>query len=465
MKILLISPAKKNLRVISAKGKPIGHRFFRFSMLSLLYVGACTPEDVKIELVDEQVEAINFDKQVDLVAISFMTALAPRAYQIAEEFRKRNVKVVFGGFHATFKTEESLQHADAVCIGEAENTWPNLIEDFKNGWLKKEYKSSKRVNLKNLNLPRRDLLKRKYYAPVEAVQVGRGCYHQCDFCSVTAFFKNSYCMRPVEEVIKEISEIKAKNIIFVDDNIIASREYAKKLFLALISLKKKWISQASIYIANDPELLKLTKKSGCVGLFVGLETLGENNLKSVKKQFNKVQNYVQGIEILHQHGIGVEAAIVFGFDEDGKDVFEKTLKFLEKTNVEAVQISILTPLPGTSLCEKMEKEKRIIDYNWEHYDYRHTVIQPKRMSQEELQAGADWVINRFYSPCKIIRRALRAVRYLGLRNALSFCLGINFAYLTRVKNWNIKGYNPSKCNRESLNTTLANKLIRNKGIN
>ncbi len=447
MKIILISPAKDNLRVTEIGGKPKGHNFFRFSMLSLLYVAGCTPRDIELKLVDEHIEAIDFDERADLVAISFMTGLAPRAYQIADEFRRRKVKVAFGGFHATFVAEEALRHADSVCVGEAEGTWPDLIEDLRTGNLKSMYKAEGRAKLQNLNLPRRDLLKRKYYAPIEAVQIGRGCKHRCDFCSVTAFYKNLYCARPVEEVIKEIADIKNKHIIFVDDNIIADPEYAKKLFQAMAPLKKKWVSQASISIANDLELVRLAKRSGCIGLFIGLETLAESNLKLMKKQFNETQAYERGIEILHRHGIGVEAAIVFGFDDDDKKVFERTLNFLDRNNVEAIQVSILTPLPGTPLFKKMGDERRIIDYNWENYDYRHVVIRPKLMNKDELQAGADWVISRFYSPWRLAKRVFRSIGYLGLRNALVFCFSVNFAYLTMVRTyWQIKGHNPSKAN-------------------
>jgi radical SAM superfamily enzyme YgiQ (UPF0313 family) len=412
-------------------------------MLSLLYVAACTPKDIEVKLVDEQIEAIDFNEPADLVGISFMTALSYRAFEIADKFRERGVKVVCGGFHPSFRPEECLEHADAVCIGEAESTWPQLIADLKQGKMERIYKAEGRADLAKLNLPRRDLLKTKNYAPVVAVQTSRGCNHKCNFCSVTSFFGSRHCVRPVDDVIKEITAIKGKDLIFIDDNIVADREYAKELFRAMVPLKKKWISQASIYIADDIELVKLAKKSGCMGLFIGIESLNVNNLKNARKGFNNAQKYVDSIRTLHKYGIGIEAGIVFGFDHDDVNVFRNTLQFLLDNNVEAIQASILTPLPGTPLHEKMDKEGRIISKEWKYYDYRHAVIKPELMSSGELQAGVDWVINRFYSPWNILKRVVKSMFYMGPQDALMFCSGVNFAYLTRVFQWGIKGFDPA----------------------
>jgi radical SAM superfamily enzyme YgiQ (UPF0313 family) len=442
MKILLVAPANEALRVTAERKKSTGHRFFRFSMLSLLYVAAVTPNDCFVQIVDEQIEPIDFDVDVDVVGVTFMTALSHRAYEIGDEFMSRGVKVVFGGFHASFKPEEALNHADAVCIGEAETTWPELIRDIKNGVCRRIYIGDFNYDLSRVGKPERGLLKRGVYAPVEAVQVGRGCKHRCNFCSVTAFYQHTYRARPVEQVIRELSEIKNKRIIFVDDNIVADPDYAKRLFEALIPLKKKWISQASITIADDTELVSLAKQSGCVGLFIGIETLNEENLSLANKNINRGKTYAERIRIIHEHGIGIEAGIIFGLDKDKKEVFKRTLAFLIDQNIEAIQVSLLTPLPGTPLYDEMKEQGRIIDCNYDHYDYRHVVIEPHHMSPGELQAGADWVIRSFYSPWNIVKRVFRSIRSLGASNALTFCLGLNFAYVTRILQWNIKGYNP-----------------------
>ncbi|GAG81765.1 unnamed protein product, partial [marine sediment metagenome] len=241
-------------------------RYFALPPLNLLYVAALTPKDVEITLVDEHVDRIDFEEEVDLVGITSLTATAPRGYEIADEFRKRGVKVVLGGIHSSALPQEAIQHADSVVIGEAENLWPEVIEDFKKKRLKKFYQSSQKPSLENLPLPRRDLLQGKRYLTKNFIMTTRGCPFDCDFCSVTRFFGKRHRFRPVGDVIKEIESLKGNFTVFADDNVIAHKKYAKELFKALIPCKKRWFSQADLTMAQDEELLKLAVQSGCEGV-------------------------------------------------------------------------------------------------------------------------------------------------------------------------------------------------------
>ncbi len=441
MKILLIAPASGRWHKV-AKAKIFNGKTFRFSLLSLLSVAAETPKDVDVKIIDEQIEDIPWDADVDLVGITCMTALAPRAYEIANQFLKRDIPVVLGGMHPTLSSEEAIQHATAVVAGDAEGVWPKVIADAKNGCLKGIYKNEIPHMLKELNRPPRDLLNKQQYSTVHAMQATRGCPHGCEFCAVSAFNNKTHRQRPVEEVVAEIKEISDKFIMFVDDNITADRDYARKLFKALIPLNKYWVSQSTLSIADDPEFVRLAAEAGCIGLFVGLETFSEGNLNSVNKSCHRVEQYKEAVQLLHSHGIAVEAGIVFGFDGDGPNAFANTLKVLDELEVDVIQASIFTPIPGTPIHNKMKS--RIFDFNWAKYDFHNVVFQPKGMSAEDLQAGHDWVTREFYQPWRIARRMWRHVRRPRGLATLKYMAVLNMAYYGRVTNWNIRGWDPAK---------------------
>ena len=343
MKILLIAPA-------TGKWKKIGNthffngKTFRFSLLSLLSVAAETPPDNEIEIIDEQIDDIPWDDNFDLVGITCMTATAFRAYEISSQFRKRRIPVVLGGIHPTLCPEEALKYADAVVVGDVEGIWNKVIEDIKKGIACGIYKNKTAPELKSLKKPPRNLLKSKDYATIQAIQATRGCINGCDFCSVSAFHNQTQRFRPVDEVIDEISSIPETFFIFVDDNLTSDMDYAKTLFQELIPLKKKWFTQSTLAIANEPGFVKLAAKAGCMGLFVGLESFSGKNLNDVNKTCHRVEQYREAISLLHSHGISVEAGIVFGFDNDGPGVFEHTLKMLDEFGVDMIQVSIFTPL-------------------------------------------------------------------------------------------------------------------------
>ncbi len=402
----------------------------RFSLLPLTTVASLTPPGHEVTICDEHVRPLDFDCDADLVAISFMTALAPRAYEIAAEFRRRGKLTVAGGYHPTFVTDETAQHFDAVVVGDAEGLWPALIRDAAEGSLKKIYRHAEAPDLADSPLPRRDLLREtaRHYATTDAVQTGRGCLHRCKYCSITAFHNGGYRHRPVARVVEELRGI-GREFIFVDDNIIADPQYARELFHEMAPLRKRWVSQASITIADDPELLRLARKAGCHGLFIGVETINPANLATVGKGFNDTSSYAERIRRIREAGIGIIAGIIVGMDEDTTGVFESTLRFLLENRIDAIQVNILTPLPGTPLFDEMQREGRGTDFGWDRYDYRHVVFRPAGMTAGELQNGADWLYREFYRLDRILARSLNALFTLGpIQALLSFRLNMTYRY-------------------------------------
>ncbi len=389
---------------------------FRWPPLNLPILAALTPRDIKVSIVDENVENIDWEDIPDLVGITCMTAQAPRAYSIASKYRKLGAQVVLGGIHPSMLPDEAIQYADAVVIGEAELLWPKVVQDFKSRNLQKFYKADKRPPMDSIPIPRRDLLKLDKYILFNSMQVFRGCPHNCTFCSVTKFFGNTYRARSIPDVIREMKMLKgtrlrSKVFAFIDDNIAGVPRYTKELCKAIIPLKIWWGSQASINVANDIELVKLLAKSGCRALFIGLESISQESLKEAHKSFIKISKFADAVKRLHDYGIIVEGAFVFGFDEDDESIFERTVKFADKIGIDVAQFTALTPFPGTRLWDKVED--RIITKDWSKYTIGNVVFKPQKMSVEKLQKGVDWAWSNFYSVRNVDRRILRALRRPG----------------------------------------------------
>lgn len=432
MNILLIAPATGKWRN-TARRRTFNGKTFRFSMLSLLSVAALSPRGARITLVDEQVEDVPED-QFDLVGITAMTAVAPRAYELCDRFRARSIPVVMGGFHATLNPDEALQHADAVVTGPAYGAWERLCEDVEAGRLQRIYRGDPEPRIP-VHLPRH-LLKKDGYVTVSSTFATLGCRNRCRFCSIHPFHNGNRFQRSIEDVVAEIAAMDQRFFLFVDDNLTQDRDYAMALFRALAPLGKRWATQASMNVADDGELLAAMHTAGCQGIFVGLETFSSEALDEQSKTFNLPRRYREAVAAIHRHGMYVEAGVMVGFDADGVNVFRQTLGMLDEVGIDAVQLSVFTPLPGTEAFTAMRG--RIFDTDWEHYDFRHAVFTPARMSAEELQAGADWMIRQFYSPWRILRRL---PRWLTLGHA-HYPLGLNLAYLGRVLRFHIRGYDP-----------------------
>ena len=403
MKLLLILP--KNNRSywggVSKSGKA------GFVRLNLPTIAALTPKDWDVEILDARVKPVDYDTRVDLVGITGFTAEMPSAYSIADNFRKKSVKVVMGGVHVSAVPDEALKHADAVVIGEAELVWEKLLADFQRGELKQKYKADHLCDMKNMAIPRRELLDRSMYSGFYTLQATRGCPFNCDYCAVTAFFGHEFRVRPVDEVIEEIKGFDKKEFFFMDDNIVGRPKYAKELFRKLIPLKVTWGSQASITMAKDPELLELYAKSGGKYAFIGFESLSQKNLEKMHKGWNSAKDYKEAIRKIHGAGINIVGSFVFGLDEDDTSVFKTTFDFLMETNMAAAQFHILTPLPGTVTYGILEKEGRIIDRDWAKYHTGEVVFQPKGMTAGQLQNGYYWIFRNTYSIKNILKRNFR----------------------------------------------------------
>ncbi len=375
-----------------------------FAHLTLTTLAALTPPEINVRITDENVEPIDFGEEVDLVGITGMVMHSKRAYEIAQRFRQRGIPVVMGGPHASSLPLEVKEHVDAVVIGEAELVWKELLEDLRKGSLKPYYRANGFCSMKGLPFPRLDLLRQDAYMTTHCIQTTRGCPHQCEFCYVTHFFGKTYRCRPVEEVIEEVKRLEGDFLVFVDDNIAGNRRYARELFRQLIPLKKKWAGQASLTLTRDPELLRLAAESGCVSLFLGIESLSPENLKEVNKTFNRVPQFEEAIRALHDHDIMILAGFIFGLDHDDEGVFERTLRFCEKNRIELPSFFLLTPLPGTPLFKKMESEGRLLHRDWSQYNGATVVFKPNLMTEKTLQRGFDWVCKEAYSWGSIFKR-------------------------------------------------------------
>jgi radical SAM superfamily enzyme YgiQ (UPF0313 family) len=355
------------------------------------------------------------------------------------------VFVVGGGFHPTLCPAEAAEHLDAVVVGDAEGAWELLLRDIEAGQPRKVYtgRACPRSELRT-PIPRRDLLAptSKHYVTINAVQTGRGCQHACRYCSVTAFHEQSYRQRPAADVIAELRGVP-RDFIFVDDNIARSPDYARELFREMLPLRKRWVGQCSIEIADDPELLRLAHAAGCRGLFIGVETVNQDNLASVGKQFNESGRYRERLRRIRRQGIGIVAGMMVGLDNDEPGIFEGCLRFLQRHGIDALQLNILTPLPGTPMFRDMQRAGRITDYGWHRYDFRHVVFRPNRMTAIQLQEGADWLYSQFYRADRILVRFVRCLFACGWVPAL-LGLKLNLTYRYDNRRERIEGRNPAR---------------------
>jgi radical SAM superfamily enzyme YgiQ (UPF0313 family) len=395
MKILLISPARDK-HAYTNKGIMI-------PQLALFILEGLTPKKHQVRIVEEEYMPVDFEEECDVVGISFMTSNAYRAYNISKEFKKRGKTVIMGGIHPTILPDEAIQYADAVVIGEAEGVWEQVLEDIENNCLKKKY------HVKDPDLTRYvpknfSALKSKKLFNLVPILTTRGCPYNCSFCCVSKIFGKKIKHMPVENVVRDIVESKAKRFIFLDDNIIGNPNYAKKLFAAIKPLKIGWLGQASISFAKNTELMQLAKDSGCKGLFIGLETVDESQLKNMKKLDGTIENMEKALRKIRKMGIVIQASVIFGFDNDTHHIFGNTLKFLIKNHVCSASFNILTPYPGTSIYEEFKKNGRIINDRWEYYDHHTVVFRPANMTPLELQLGKINAKEKFYSIHSIIKR-------------------------------------------------------------
>ena len=418
-----------------------------YPALTFPLLAALTPPDIEVAMCHEIFEDVDFEEKVDLVALTSITNNVYRAYEIADEFRRRGVPVVIGGFHASVEPEESLAHVDAVFIGEAEETWPEFIKDFRRGKFRRIYRAPQRPALDGLPLPRFDILNPRHYhgygrrglrrrllPPVIPVQTARGCPQACDFCDITRFEAGTYRPRPVADVVSEIEARGARFVCFVDDNIFAKRARAKELFRALIPLKLKWVGQGTLAAAEDPELLDLAQRSGCRGILAGIETISEDSLASVGKAgLNRVGAYRRLLHAYRKARIDVDASMTFGFDGDGPGVFDATYEFLMGNRVPYAGLQPIRPSPGTPLYDRLKRDGRLKDERWwlnreltaRVFDLKFTGC---AIPDGAFGPGLLRMYRRFYSWPSILRRflmpprrgfALKILATLAMRRKIS----------------------------------------------
>ncbi len=378
-------------------------------------IAGLTPPDVEVKFYDDRMESIPVDEPTDLVAISVETYTARRAYQIASDYRRRGVPVVMGGFHAMLCPEEVGQYADALVVGEAEEIWPTLIDDARHGTLQRIYRAPRRPSLGGLR-PDRSIFQGKRYLPIGLVEAGRGCHFKCDFCAIQTAFERTQTRRPVDDIVREIQTLRDQNkrfFFFVDDNITSNMREAKELYEALIPLKIRWVSQASINAAHDEEFLDLITRSGCEGLLIGFESLNPENLRAMDKGFNTMKGgYEAALANLRRYGVKLYLTFVFGYDEDTPETFQQTADFAKEHNIYIGAFNHLTPFPGTPLYQRLEQEGRLLYDAWwldENYRYNMIPFQPKRMSPEALQRGCLEARKSFYAWSSILRRSMDKV--------------------------------------------------------
>jgi radical SAM superfamily enzyme YgiQ (UPF0313 family) len=410
-------------------GRRRGQRYIRtwqMEPLAPATLAGLTPRDreTEIRFYDDRMEPIPFDEPTDLVAISVETYTAKRSYQIASEFRRRGVPVVMGGFHPTLVPDEAREYAESIVVGEAEGLWPQVIADFRNGRLRDAYRQVGRPALTNLRVDR-SIFDGKRYLPVGLVEAGRGCHFRCEFCAIQSYFANTQTRRPTEDILDEVRRIKKPLIFFVDDNITSNMDQAKEFFRALIPLKIRWVSQASINAAHDEEFLRLIKASGCQGLLIGFETLNPDTLRRMRKSFNLMHGgYERALANLRRHEIRLYVTFILGYDEDNSDTLEATLSFAKRHRFYIVAFNHLTPFPGTPLYERLKSEGRLLYERWwldPAYRYGMVPFAPRGMTAEQVKERCLEARRRFYSIGSILRRGLDLTV-----NSRTWFMGSNF---------------------------------------
>jgi radical SAM superfamily enzyme YgiQ (UPF0313 family) len=406
----VVCGAMKKLLLISPVGQRSGFllsRISTFPPLGLAYVAAVTPSDWHIKIIDENFNPFVFE-EADLVGITAFTSSITRAYEIAGIYRARNIKVVMGGIHVSMKPDEALQYADSVIVGEAEGIWGKVIDDFNHDRLSPRY-IGPQIDLTHFNVtPRRDLLRPDYLW--HPVQTSRGCPFDCDFCSVSRHLGKHYRQRSAEDVLSELSQIQGKYIAFVDDNLVGysqeSKLRAKDLFQGMIQggLKKKWWMQTSINAADDERTIELAARAGCMFVFIGFESINDEMLKGMNKRANLktgVENYRKVVNAFHRYGIAVLGAFIIGNNHESPAYYRKLADFIVHSGIDIVQISILTPLPGTRLMDQMEKEGRLLymDFpdDWDKYRFSHVVHRMNGLEPDLVYRGNNYIKNRLYS--------------------------------------------------------------------
>lgn len=417
MKVTFIQPSVGN---INRNEYP---RAWCMEPLSIAMLSAITPNWVEKEFYDDRLEDIPYHK-TDLVAITVETYTAKRSYEIAAVYKSLNIPVVMGGFHATLVTDEVKEHADAVVVGEAELTWPKLLNDFKENKLQKVY-TNKEQNIIDGIIPDRSLYKGKDYLKLGLIETSRGCNYSCEFCSIYGYYNKSFRNRPVKDIVEDIKQSGKKYFFFVDDNVAMDKKNILELCKALKPLKIKWFSQVSIHISKDDEILQALKDAGCLGALIGFESFNEDNLKQMGKNINMLHaDYEKAIKKIKSYGLIIYGTFVFGYKNDCREDFEKVFKFAEKNKMYLTAFNHLVPFPGTPLYDRIKEEGRFIDEKWwlsDKYKFGDVAFNPGTLNAKELEELCYQYRKKFYKLKSILKRCLDFKANLGnFKNAFVF---------------------------------------------
>lgn len=409
-------------------------RSWQMQPLSMAVLAGLTPSHWDVSFFDDRLEEIDYDSPTDLVAISIESFTARRGYQIASAFRERGIPVVMGGYHATFCPDEVLEYADAVCTGEAEGIWQEILCDLEAGHMKGKYSAGENKTLQGIKMDRR-IFEDKNYFSLALVETGRGCPFQCNFCSITAFHHRRYRRRPVEEIVAELNDLNEDYVFFVDDNMLGSIEDAVELFTALKSLKIKWVGQVSINALSDSGLVSLMAESGCIGVLIGFESLSTENLAEMKKAINKVDDYSRVLGILRRNGVVIYGTFVFGYPHDNEDLFKRTVEFALKEKFFLAAFNHIVPFPGTPLYKELEEAGKLIYPRWwlhDEYRFGSPPFHPPSMTPEMLEQLCHRARRKFFHPFSIIRRGIDPrANCATVKKVLSF-FGLNFLLLKEI---------------------------------
>lgn len=421
MRIALISPKGPLYR---ARGG-IFKKSLRYQPLTLTTLAALIPPELQatVALYDEGIEPIPDDIDADVVGLTVITGTARRSYELAARFRAKGKVVVLGGPHVTLVPQEAAQNADAICVGYAEDSWPELLRDYAGGRLKPTYHQKPDFTL-NRDMPfaKRELFDPGQFLTQAVFEATRSCGHDCEFCVAPSAWGRRQLQKPVDWVARDIRQFGQKKLIFVDLNLISDLAYARALFTALIPLNIQWYGLSTVLLAHDRELMELVARSGCKGLLLGLETINPASMGDARKRFNASVDFKKLIGDLHHLGIAIQGCFVFGLDHDTPEVFDTTVEFALDAGVDLPRFSVLTPFPGTPLHTRLDAQGRILTKDWELYDGQHVVFQPLSMSVQELATGHERAWKKVYRWSSIAKRLWAA------RNFSPIALTANMGY-------------------------------------
>lgn len=398
--------------ILPAIGKKKGEKYLKswlMEPLTIAVLKSLTPKTYECEFFDDRIEKIDYNTDTDIVVITVETYTAKRAYEIAKRFKRRGKRIIMGGYHVTLMPEEAKEHADIIIKGNAETIWNTVLLDIKKNKYLPEYEGC--INL-DYGLPDRSIYrdKRKKYLPISLVEIGRGCRHQCEFCSIHSYYKGSYCHRKIKNIITEIKRSPHKVFFFVDDSIFSDRKFAKELFRQVEKLKIIWVTQVTLDIARDEELLRLMKKSGCEMILIGFESIDPRNLKQMNKSWNaKLGERNELVERIHRNGISIYASFVFGFDHDNEQSFQENLKFCMQHQFYVTAFNHLLAFPNTRTYERFQEEGRLFHDKWwlsEGYTFGTISFRPKLVSDSELRELCRKYKKKYYTFSSIFYRGL-----------------------------------------------------------